>query len=68
MAVTILGALQNANFNIQNNGGIGLVFAKNQLNNAVTLLEKSYDLYDEVEPLLRKYGNVTNVPPKGSGI
>ena len=64
MAVTILEALENANYNIQNNGNIGLMIAKEQLNNAVTLLRKEYDLYDEVEPLLEKYGNVDSVPYK----
>ena len=41
---------------------IGLTFAKDQLNNAVVLLEKGYNPYDEVEPLLEKYGNIDNVP------
>jgi len=64
MAVTILDALRNA----QHNFGIGLSFstalAKEQLNNAITLLERGYDKHDEVEPLLEKYGNVNNVPTK----
>ena len=64
MAVTILEALENANYNIRNNGVIGLTFAKDQLNNAVELLEKGYELNEEVEPLLRKYGDVENVPEK----
>lgn len=62
MAVTILEALQNADYNIQNNGAMGILLAKSQLHNAVTLLEKGYSLYDEVEPLLEKYGKVENVP------
>ena len=65
MAVTILEALQNANFNIDNVKlvGVGILpLVKEQLNNAVTLLEKGYSLYEEVEPLLEKYGNVDDVP------
>ena len=62
MSVTILEALQNADFNIQRNGAIGI--AKGQLHNAVVLLEKGYTLDDEVDPLLEEYGNVKNVPEK----
>ena len=67
MAVTILEALQNANYNLDNVQKIGLALlplAKKQLNNAVVLLEKGYRLYDEVEPLLEKYGDVDSVPEK----
>lgn len=66
MSVTILEALQNAQFNLgQSFGGefvktIGL----EQLNNAVGLLEKGYGLHEEVEPLLEKYGSVDAVPDK----
>lgn len=49
MAVSILEALQ---------------LAKEQLNNAVKLLEKGYSVDDEFEPLLEKYGDVDNVPEK----
>lgn len=67
MAVSILEALQNANMNIDNvkTLGMGLLpLLKSQLNNAVTLLEKGYGLYEEVEPLLEKYGDVDSVPEK----
>jgi len=37
---------------------------KSQLHNAVTLLEKGYDLNEEVEPLLEEYGDVDSVPDK----
>lgn len=64
---TILEALQNANSNmgsaIKGHTFI-LPMAKDQLNNAVTLLEKGYSLEDEVEPLLEQYGNVDEVPYK----
>ena len=65
MAVTILEALQNANMNLDNVRKIGMAIlplAKNQLNNAVVLLEKGYDIHTEVEPLLEEYGDVDSVP------
>jgi hypothetical protein len=63
MAVTILEALQNANYNL-NNAEIPLQIeiAKEQLRNAVTLLEKGYRLQEEVEPLLEEYGDINSVP------
>ena len=62
MSVSIMEALQNADYNIRNNAAIGVMLAKDQLHNAVTLLNKGYDLEDEVEPLLEKYGSVDEVP------
>ena len=65
MAVTIFEALKNANYNLDNVKimGFGIIpLIKAQLNNAVTLLEKGYDLDTEVEPLIKKYGSVENVP------
>lgn len=62
MAVSILEALQNANYNLNNNGQLGVMIAKEQLKNAVTLLEKGYSIDEEVELLLEKYGTVDNVP------
>ena len=62
MSVTILEALQNADYNLQSNVGIGHILAKDQLHNAVTLLDKGYGLDVEVDPLLTEFGNVENVP------
>ena len=63
MAVSILEALQNAEYNFN-----GIQFqhaiAKRQLHNAVALLDKGYSPYDEIEPLLEEYGDVENVPDK----
>ena len=67
MSVTILEALQNAHHNLGNVKMLGVEFLpmiESQLNNATVLLEKGYDIYDEVEPLLDKYGEVDNVPEK----
>ncbi len=63
MSVSILEALQNAEINL-GNGGFGLMLAKSQLHNAVTLLEKGYSIDDEVEPLLEQHGDVESVPEK----
>jgi hypothetical protein len=66
MAVTILEALQNAQFNLvtQKLPGVSDKIGAIQLNNAIVLLEKGYSPSDEVEPLLGKYGNVNKVPAK----
>lgn len=66
MSVSIMEALQNANYNLDNavNMPMLLPMVKEQLNNAVTLLDKGYDIWDEVEPLLEKYGSVEDVPEK----
>jgi len=67
MSVSIMEALQNANYNLDNLKTMPMLLpmVKEQLNNAATLLEKGYGIWDEVEPLLEKYGNVDNVPEKG---
>lgn len=64
MSVSIMEALQSANINLDNcmKGLPLLPLVKEQLNNAVTLLDKGYDIWDEVEPLLEKYGSLENVP------
>jgi hypothetical protein len=62
MSVSILEALQNADYNIRNNGSIGIMLAKEQLHNAVSLLEKGYGIDDQVEPLLEQYGSIDKIP------
>jgi len=62
MSVSILEALQNAKINLNQNGVLGVMLAKDQLHNAVTLLEKGYSVDDEVEPLLEKYGSADKAP------
>ena len=66
MAVTILEALQNAQFNLveQFIPGISDKIGKEQLTNAVELLNKGYDLHDEVEPLFEQYGSLDAIPDK----
>lgn len=64
MAVTILEALQNAKINLVDNRGHGFaeVLGREQLRNAVELLEKGYPLRTMVDPLLEQYGDVHLVP------
>lgn len=70
MSVSILEALMNADINLENIKTMGpagmslLPLAKEQLHNAVTLLDKGYGIDDEVEPLLEKFGDVEKVPEK----
>ena len=67
MSVSILEALQNAEMNLDNTRVLGMAIiplAKEQLHNAIVLLDKGYDIYDEVEPLLEQFGDVENVPEK----
>lgn len=66
MAVSIIEALQNAHYNLDNLARMPMLLpmVKEQLNNSIVLLEKGYDIYDEVEPLLEEYGDVESVPNK----
>jgi len=67
MATTILEALHNANYNLDNMETIGIALlplVKGQLNNAVSLLDKGYDLEDEVDTLIEKHGDLNSVPHK----
>jgi len=66
MSVSIMEALQNANYNLDNLKSMPMLLpmVKKQLNNAVTLLDKGYGIWDEVEPLLEKYGDIDSVPDK----
>ena len=62
MSVSILECLQSADVNLTNNGVLGSMLAKLQVHNATVLLEKGYNIWTEVEPLLEKYGTVEDVP------
>ncbi|MEE9119401.1 MAG: hypothetical protein V3U02_12520 [Calditrichia bacterium] len=69
MSVTILEALQNADYNLNENSD--LIFAvdsgKRQLHNALELLLKGYSLETLVEPLLETFGSVEKVPENRFG-
>lgn len=66
MAVSVLEALQNAQFNLKNLARMPalLPLVQAQINNAVILLEKGYSIEDEVETLIEQYGGIENVPYK----
>lgn len=68
MAVTIIECLQNARANIDTAQRMPqlMPLVKDQLNNAIELLDKGYGIDDEVEPLLEKYGSVEAVPEKSA--
>lgn len=65
MSVSIMEALQNADYNLDSciKKGLPLLpLVKEQLHNATVLLDKGYGIWTEVEPLLEKYGSVEDVP------
>lgn len=66
MAVSIMECLQNANYNLENAIRIPMLLpmVREQLNNAVNLLDKGYGIWEEVETLLERYGSIDNVPEK----
>ena len=64
MAVTILEALMNAEYNLKTPMAFTKELAQTQLHNAIVLLEKGYHQFTEVEPLLEKYGDIENIPEK----
>ena len=61
---TILEALQNANYNLNTTLPFAIHIGKDQLKNAVTLLGKGYDLYDDVESIIGDLDSVDDVPRK----
>lgn len=64
MATTIFDALQNADYNLQHNISIGVEIGKNQLHNAVVLLDKGYGLNEAIDDLIEKYENIEDAPEK----
>jgi hypothetical protein len=67
MSSTILEVLQNANYNLNENkvpNPISDMVGKDQLKNAVELLEKGYDVNDNFDSLILQYGEFENIPDK----
>ena len=64
MSASIIEALQNADYNMDNAMKMPMLLpmVKEQLHNATVLLDKGYSIWTEVEPLLEKWGDVENVP------
>lgn len=59
---SIIGALRNADYNLQNNNPLSLGIGKIQVHNATILLEKGYNIWTEIEPLIERWGSVEEVP------
>lgn len=64
MSVSILEALQCAEINIENGKGMPVILdlAKNQLHNAIVLLEKGYPITAHVEEIIGDRESVEDVP------
>jgi hypothetical protein len=64
MSVTIIEVLQNANMNFDNMQQLPQLrpLVKEQLSNAITLLEKGYDIYDNFDDIVNKHGSVDTAP------
>lgn len=58
---TILDALRNAEINI-NNGGLALFLARQQIHNAIALLEKGYELDQSIDALVDVHGSIEAAP------
>ena len=60
----IMDILENAEYNL--NIGSMRSIARDQLHNAIIMLNKGYDLYDtvDVDALSDQYGSLENVPEK----
>lgn len=58
---SIIESLRNAEYNLQF-GDLSLNLVREQLHNAVELLDKGYSIYTQIEPLLDEYGSVDDVP------
>ena len=61
MSISIIEALQYADYNLYKTPTF-VPLVQEQLHNATVLLDKGYNIWTEVEPLLEKWGNVENVP------
>lgn len=69
MSITIMDALKNAKYNLTEDVWIFLCdpvlnIAISQVKNAVTLLEKNYNLDDCIDDIFKEYGEIDNVPRK----
>ena len=64
--MTILEVLESAKINISNGKRIpvALNIAEEQLINAITLLEKGYNPFDDFDEIVDKYGSVEEAKEK----
>lgn len=62
MSITILDVLENAQYNFESSLFEAKLSAKNQLKNAITLLEKGYNCFEDYNEIVDKYGSVEQAP------
>ena len=66
MSVNIFEALQNAEINLKGSLDVQRQIGMRQLHNALVLIEKGYELGDDIDALLATYGDVEDVPEKNN--
>ena len=60
---TIIETLEYAYFNlVESSINMSHLIGKDQLKNAINLLDKGYDLDTNIEELINRYGSVENTP------
>ena len=67
MSLSILEVLENAEANLCSKNtipGISNLVGSEQLRNAINLLEKGYDVFDDYNEIVKQYGGIENVPDK----
>lgn len=64
MSVTILEVLQKAKANLDQGNHLNVMAAHLQLSNAMDLLERGYDLHEDFDAIVEKYGRVDAAPDK----
>lgn len=62
--MTILELLNIANNNVVMSNAMSIHIAKLQLGDAITLLNKGYDLVDDVDEILKEYGTAEEAPDR----
>ncbi len=64
MSVNIFQALQNAEINLRGKLDTQRQIGMSQLHNAIVLIEKGYELGDDIDALLATYGSAEYAPEK----
>ena len=64
MSVNIFEALQNAEINLKGSLDTQRQIGIRQLHNAIVIIEKGYELGDDIDALLADYGDAESVPEK----
>ncbi len=65
MSTTVMDALRNANYNINGEiGPLGMTIGKEQLGNAMAILQKGYELDEDIDALVERFGAIESIPDK----